>query len=317
MTVLIVDGNNMAHRCRHVFSLSNHGVDVSVTYGFLKVLSSNITKFQPSSVIVAFDNGIPEYRRKAVPEYKANRDHGDPAEYEDFLRQLNELLEILPSMGVIVVRKRCAEADDIIYHASRMVKERAIIVTSDKDLLQCVEMGVDVYSPSKEILYTVDNFETEIGIGRYDYIDWRALQGDSSDNIPGVRGIGEKTATKLFQEYHTLTGITNAAMGHNPQGKLSGAIGDAIISFGFHRISMNIYTMALYADRTGSRAAILDAIWDFQKANEKVMKKYIMKNAFVSLLDGNFIGGMLKLKKPIITLPERIPVICCDRKPVK
>jgi 5'-3' exonuclease len=292
-------------------------VDVSVTYGFLKVLGSNITKFQPSSVIVAFDNGVPDYRRKAIPEYKANRDHGDPVDYEDFTRQLNELLDILPHMGVIVVRKRCAEADDLMYHASRMVKDHAVIVTGDKDLLQAVEMGVDVYSPSKEFLYTVDNFEEEIGIDRYDYIHWRALQGDSSDNIAGIPGLGEKTATRLFQEYKSLTGITNAAMGRNPIGKLTGRIGDAIIAFGFDRICKNVYVMALYADRTGSRAAVLDAIEDFQKADEKIMKKYIMKNAFVSLLDGNFIGGMLKLKKPLITLPERIPVVCCDRKPVK
>src|SRR5512139_1910981 len=112
---IIIDANHLAHRCRHVFNLSNKGVDVSVTYGFLKVMGSIIDKFKPQSVIVCWDGGIPEHRRKCYPEYKASRDHGDPLEYVEFERQCDELYGYaLPMMGVVNIRRMGIEADDLM-----------------------------------------------------------------------------------------------------------------------------------------------------------------------------------------------------------
>lgn len=319
--ILIIDGNNLAYRCKHVFSLSNKGVDVSVTYGFLKVLSSYMQKFHPSSIIVCWDGGIPEFRRFAVPEYKANRHlDDDPVERADFHRQINELHRVLPSMGIISIKSSCIEADDLMYHASRLCKGKCIIVSSDKDMFQALSsFGVEVFNPYRETLYDVDTFEKEYGISIDKYIDWRALQGDSSDNVPGVPGIGEKTATKLFNEFNTLTGIVNAALGINPEGRLVGALATNISNFGFTRIANNVMIMALFFDRTGSRDVILNACDGYTPANRKVIKKYLYDNNFASLFN-NFLVDVSNLIAPEIFIPEtmRIPIVYpCIRKPVK
>jgi 5'-3' exonuclease len=317
MLNLLIDGNNLAHRCRHAFHLSHHGVDVSVTYGFLRNVASLIKRFKPSSIVVCWDGGVPEFRRKAVPEYKANRDHGDPLEYQDFLRQVQELTDyVFPMMGVVSVRKLGAEADDHLYHASRMLEGDNMIVSGDKDLFQAIddELGVSVYYPSKDKVYTMVDVETDYDIAFSNYVDWRALIGDSSDNIPGVPGIGEKTASKLFKEFRELTNITNAATGSYPgPAVLSDRLSSAILTFGFERICKNIYIMALYADRVGSRQAILDAIGDYRPANAKRIKQYLLRNAFVSLMDGMPMA-MTKLKQPSIRAGKwRVPVIHCRR----
>jgi DNA polymerase-1 len=316
MTILIVDGNNMAHRARHTFSLSNKGVDVSTTYGTLRMLQSIISKNKPTSVIVCFDGGIPEFRRRAIPEYKANRHKDeDPAMWEDFNRQMNELSDYaLPLMGMVVAKKPCAEADDLMYHASRMCTEKSIIVTSDKDLFQAVNENVSVLNPARDTLYTVDNFQEKVGIALKDYIDWRALQGDGSDNIPGVVGIGEKTATKLFDTFGSLTRIVNAALGHHPTQRLEGKIAENIMMFGWERLSKNVLATALYADRVGARQAIIDATEEHTVANKDRVKRYLMKNGFVSLMDGSFYGCILRLQKPELNTDNmRIPVVAGRR----
>lgn len=311
MTTLIIDGNNLAHRCRHVFSLSNKGVDVSVTYGVLHNINALVKKFHPTSIIVGWDGGVPEFRRKTVPEYKANRDHGDPVEYDNFLRQTCELHDYaFPMMGIISVRKPGAEADDLIYHASRILEGDHIIVTGDKDLLQAVNQDTQVFVPGKDLLVNLDNFEEIAGIDKASYIDWRALQGDSSDNIAGVTGIGEKTATKLFHEFKTLTNITNAALGHYPgPEKLTDKIAASIVTFGFERIAKNIYITALYADRVGARKAIVQGMDCFHPADHTRVKKYLLRNAFVSLME-SLPAGLSRLECPRLRTDVRVPVVC-------
>ena len=315
MSTLVIDGNHLAHRCRNVFSLSNRGVDVSVTYGFLRVLSSLLSKWKPTSVIVCWDGGIPNYRRVAIPEYKANRHQDeDPFEYEEFLRQIRDLSDyVLPMMGVVVVRKVGVEADDLIAHASQLLYGKVIIITSDKDMLQCVNDNVSMYNPNKEILYTPDVIEKEYGIPVNKLLDWRALQGDGSDNIPGVHGIGEKTASKLIQEFGDISGVYNAAMKRNPKGKLQDKIATSIVSFGWDRLVKNIYVSALYADRTGSRAIIIDKVNNYQPCNKERVKKYLLKNAFMSLIETSFVGQLGKLNAPVLIQGLRTPVVCAKR----
>ena len=315
---LLIDGNNLAHRCRHVFSLSNRGEDVSVKFGFLKVLQSLMRKFKPSSVIVCWDGGVPDIRVKAVPEYKASRDHGDPLEYEDFIRQINELITYsLPMMGIVCARRPGVEADDLLYHASRMLADDSVIVTSDKDLLQAVGNGVKVHNPARDTTYDVETLKEEIGIGVMNYVDWRAIQGDGSDNIPGVPGIGEKTATKLFQQWGSLTGIFNAAAGINPKGTIDGKLGDNIRAFGIHRVFQNVFVMGLYFDRIGARKEIIESCARYSHCNLQMAKRYLLSNAFVSLADSSFLGLVYKLKRPELNVQGmRIPVVPCKRKPI-
>ncbi len=310
--LLLIDGNNLAHRARHVFSLSNKGVDVSVTYGVIRIISSLISKYDPTSVMVCFDGGTPEFRKRFVPEYKANRHKDeDPMAWEDFNRQMNELSDYaLPLMGMAVARKLGAEADDLLYHASRMYNGNSLIVTNDKDLLQAVSEKTSVLNPSKEVIVTLDNFEEVTGISKNLYVDWRAIQGDGSDNIPGVPGIGEKTATKLFKEFGSLSNIINATLGHHPTLKLEGKLGANIASFGIDRIAKNVYVTALYADRVGAKQAVLDAVYNYKQADKDRVKKYLMRNGFVSLMEGKFYRSIMKLEVPEFDHTNiRIPVV--------
>jgi 5'-3' exonuclease len=315
--LLVVDGNNMAYRAKFKFQLSNKGIDVSVTYGFLKMMIPLIREHNAISVIVAWDAGIPKFRKELVPTYKTNRHiDEDPEERKDFQRQINDLhFHALPAMGIVSIMKRYVEADDIVYHASRISKIPTIIVSSDKDILQCVNDNVSVLVPSKGIIYTAETLQEEIGIPYGDYVHWRAIQGDSSDNIPGINGIGEKTATKLFQTYKSLVGIENAALGVNPIGKIEGKIRDGILGFGRERIINNVKVMSLFRDLSGARKEILDEVEYYQPASRTRTMNYLMKNGFASLVD--IIPGLTsKLVKPELNLKERFPIVCNRRIPI-
>lgn len=316
MTLLIIDGNNLAHRCRHVFSLSNRGVDVSVTYGVLHNLKSLIGKFSPQAVVFCWDGGTPEFRRQRVPEYKANRVKGEPDDYANFIRQIQELCDYaLPMMGVITVQRKGVEADDLMYHMTRISNMDNIIISNDIDMMQAVNGTTQVYSPTKDRLFNEQEVLKEYGVEVGNFVHWRALQGDSSDNIPGVVGIGEKTATKLFQQYGSLSGIINAAEGCNPAGQITGKTGERIKEFGSHRITNNVYIMALYKDRLGCRKALYDTIADYQPAEHVRVKKYLLRNAFNSLLD--YLPAKLsRLTAPILMPNARIPVIAKKRTSV-
>lgn len=319
--LLIIDGNNMAYRARYAYNLShpNTNMDVSVTYGILRMLSSLMEKYTPTSVMVCWDGGIPDFRRVAVPEYKANRHKSDdPTEYQDFLRQLVELENTLPVFGIASVRKVGCEADDLMYHASRLYIGNSIIVTSDKDLLQAVNENVGVYNPSGDFVHTLDGFEDRIGIDRKNYIHWRAIQGDGSDNIPGVRGIGAKTATKLFKEFSSITGIVNAAHGRNPVGEPTPKIKAEILNFGWDRICKNIYAMVLAYDRTGAKEAVLESLENYHRINEKKARKYLLGQAFLSLVDSGIVTYSKRLIKPAMDLEDkRIPVVCARKFPIE
>ena len=312
MTCLILDGNNLAHRARHSFSLSNRGMDTSVTFGFLKILSSYISKFKAQSIVICWDGGIPNFRRQAVPEYKANRHQDeDPDAYEDFLRQVRELQNVaIPLSGMVNVHKHGVEADDFMYHASRMLDGEIIVITTDKDLLQCATNRISIYNPTKDLLYTPEIIEEEFGIRMQDIVDWRAIQGDSSDNIVGVAGIGEKTATKLMREYGDLCTIYNAAMGKSPIGKPSDRISNAIVEFGWDRLVKNIKITALYADRVGARQTIEKAVKEYKRLDDDKFIDYLYKNAFVTLADGNFVHNLRKLRRPdIVDNGYRYPLV--------
>jgi 5'-3' exonuclease len=322
MITLLIDGNNLAHRARHVFRLSNGGQSVSVTYGFMHTLQSYIRRFKPTSIVVCWDGGTPEYRRARVPEYKANRHHGDDPDYPDFMRQVNELCDyVFPMAGIISVRKAGAEADDLMYHASKILAGDKIIITSDKDLFQAISPDdhTTVFNPAKDKVYTKEVFEEEYDIPLSEFLDWKAMIGDNSDNIPGIPGIGEKTATTLFKTFGILTNIIHAAEGCYPDKslKISSRIQNSITSFGFKRIVDNVYIMALYADRTGSRRAVSDAVKRYIPANISRVKHYLLKQAFVSMLE-EFPAQLSRLTSPTLKpVIYRMPTICGIRRPVK
>lgn len=313
--ILIIDGNNLAHRCKYVFSLSTGGLDVSVTYGFLRVMYSLMKKYSPTSVVVCWDGGIPEFRIDTLPSYKASRKRDwDELEVEDFNRQMNELDHMLPHMGVISIRRIGSEADDLMYHAAKVLDDdEIIIVTSDKDLFQVLRYdNVRVLNPARDALYDRAMIEEEIGTEILNYVYWRALQGDSSDGIAGVPGIGEKTATKLFKEHKNSSKIFYDA----ELGRIGGKLEERIKEFGTEQFCKSTYVMHLHQDRTGAIISIIEAVHDHVRANPKKVKRYFLQNAFTSFIGTSFVRDLSNLEAPKIKEGTRSPVAIGRRTPV-
>lgn len=197
--VLVIDGNNMAYRARYAYDLSYRGYDVSVMYGVMRMLQALLSKYKPNGIIFCWDGGVPDYRKRLVPQYKANRKSGKDGSHEQFVSQMVELETMMPHFGILQLRRIGIEADDLIYHASHAVQaDRVMIVTSDDDLTQAVTETVSIIRPRKgrDEIITQD----DILYRPEDYVEWKALQGDSSDNIPGVKGVGPKTADKIMRD---------------------------------------------------------------------------------------------------------------------
>lgn len=316
--ILLIDGNNMAYKCKFVFNLSHKGMDVSVTYGFIHTLTSIMGKYNPSSVIVCWDGGIPDFRRKALPQYKANRNHDwEEGEREDFYRQIDELIDfVLPAMGIISIRQEGVEADDLLYHGSKILDEEIIIVTSDKDLYQACNDHVMVLKGDS--LVTVKDIEEEIGLPIRGLLDWRALQGDKSDNIPGIAGVGEVTATKLMKEFGDITGIYNAASGHSPKSKLmSESMAEKIKEFDIANLIRNVVVSNLYIDKVGARLSIISNIYPYNGANISIFKKFLLARSFTSILASDVFANIRKLSTPKIRHDVRFPVNIGRRFPVE
>lgn len=316
-TLLLIDGNNIAHRVKYKFSLDNNGVDVSVTYGFLKLLISYMRTYSPTAVVVAWDGGVPPYRRELVPTYKANRTHGndDPIAWQDFLRQMEEVRDVsLPLMGVTSIWKRWVEADDFLYHAAYMAEDyydSIVVVSNDKDMYQCVRINnCVIHDPNKNVLKTAEDIEEEYDVTMDNWVHWRAIQGDSSDNIAGVPGIGPKTASKLFNEHKYISSILNAAK----EAKL-GKQGQNILSFGLESITKNVRIMALGFDRAGARKPLIDETYLWRRADLKGFRHYLMENVFISFDEPSVYSVIKSLQAPEFNENMPTPRIIGRRTP--
>lgn len=311
MLTLIVDGQNLAHRCRHTFSLSSNGVDTSVTYGFLRTLHTIMLRYAPDVVVVCWDGGVPEYRRKYCPTYK-NRDRSEDDTYEEFMAQVIELQDILPSFGVTSVRKVGAEADDLMYQTALLLTGNKIIMTTDQDLYQAV-LSVDdvtVYSPTKDLEITKANFEEVTGV-EPDWGTWmtyRAMVGDSSDGIPGAHGIGPKFALNTIKLCGgSPSAIINIANGKgDPELKLSVSTATKLGMFGISGFQ-NAYKVArLDHDLIGSRQALLDEFANWQPYDHHEVKDFLMYYIMTSLQEPEFYKSFRLLQSPQEVLTDEI-----------
>lgn len=319
--ILIVDANNMAWRAKHAFNLSFGQYDTSVSYGFLSILATTIRRFdRVKSVIVCWDGGVPQFRYDRTPSYK-QREHGDEEEYQDFLRQVRELQDVLPLLGVYSLRKLKAEADDLMYHASKMTHSdyQNIIVTTDRDLLQAVDRRTSVWQPTKELMFNESNFKELVGVNLKDFLVYRCMVGDSSDGVPGVKGIGEVTALKLIEEYGASpSGLVNIANNQNPEAKpMSPSIASKISTYGLQGFMDTMTTIRLDIDRCGARRYILSELerrLDYQHIQ---VNSYLKRYGFASLMDNNFYDAFRDLGKPCLRLQDnsRMPIVL-ERTPV-
>lgn len=275
--ILLIDANNLAHRARHAYQLSFRGTDTSVTYGFVRVLMSYLNKYKPEACLVAWDYGVPHYRKAAYPKYKANRNHDADDTFADFMRQVHELETVLTHLGVAQAVRPGIEADDLLYHASRLALDKCMIVSNDADLLQAVTTRVTVLKPGKaaDIIIDINNFKQQVGVDLNNYMLYRVLQGDSSDNIGGCPGVGPVTARKLLRD---LDGADLSAVIEHAKGAIK-----ARLSFYQETNYAAIYkVMRLTNDLCGARQAVLSCSWN--RFDKQYFTRWCMSNGFASLL---------------------------------
>ena len=210
MKLLIIDGNSILNRAFYgIRLLSNKkGMFTNAITGFFNIYLKLISGFKPDGAAVAFDLKAPTFRHKKYDGYKAGR-KGMP---DELAMQLQPVKDLLRAMGVTVIECEGYEADDILGTISAECHKNGhecIIATGDRDSFQLItdRVTVNLASNKEDILYTPDKIMEVYGVTPLQMIDVKALMGDSSDNIPGVAGIGEKTALSLIQKYHSIDEI--------------------------------------------------------------------------------------------------------------
>ena len=214
MKLLILDGNSVINRAYFgVRPLTNQeGLYTHAIYGFLNILEKLEKEEQPDAVCVAFDLHGPTFRHLKYDGYKATR-HGMP---EELRMQMPVMKDVLRAMNVPIYECQGWEADDVIGTVGRICSNNGwecVIATGDRDSLQLIDENVHVKlviskpGQTTATLYTEEKFREEYGFEPKKMVDLKALMGDSSDNIPGVAGVGPKTATELLMKFGSLDGI--------------------------------------------------------------------------------------------------------------
>ena len=211
--LLLFDGNALVHRAFHALpplTQPKTGELVNAVYGFASTLLKVFADFKPTHWAVAFDRPTPTFRHEMFEDYKAQR----PATPEELKSQIKKVHQLVEAFHIPVFEIDGFEADDVLGTLGKQANEQGIetiIVTGDNDMLQAVLPRVKALAPRRTftdtILYDEEAVEQKYGIKPEQLADLKALAGDVSDNIPGLPGIGEKTAAKLLQQYGSLRGI--------------------------------------------------------------------------------------------------------------
>ncbi len=223
--VLLIDGNSLVYRAyfalREADMRNSAGQATGAVHGFSRMLINLIKDQEPQGVAVAFDLPTPTFRHERVPTYKAGREKAP----DDLYEQLALVKEILPALGIQVVEKEGYEADDILATLASLSRDEStqvVVVTGDRDSYQLVEdpyiqvlynrKGVSDY-----VLYDENGIWERTGVYPKDYVLYAALRGDKSDNLPGVPGVGEKTAAKLVNAHGTIDAIFESLEEQKPK----------------------------------------------------------------------------------------------------
>jgi len=251
-TLVLIDSNALVHRAFHALpaTLRNRkGQITNAVYGFTTMFLNAIKELNPDYVIAAFDVKKKTFRHKKYHEYKAKR----VAAPDELYEQIPIVMEVLNAFEVPVFTKEGYEADDIVGTLAQEGKKKnldIVVVTGDLDTLQLVDSKVRVYTLKRGFSDTVIYDEKEVikklGLSPKQVVDYKALRGDQSDNIPGVKGIGEKTAADLLKQFGTLTNLLNAAekkdsnIPEKLQAKLIQGKKDALLSYRLAKIVTNL-----------------------------------------------------------------------------
>ena len=209
--LLLIDGNSILNRAFYGLPdlSTSQGVHTNAILGFFNILMKIMEEEKPDYLTVAFDVHEPTFRHEMYEAYKGTR---KPAK-EEFLQQLPIMKELLKAMGICILEKAGYEADDILGTIAKQAEKEEIevsLVSGDRDLLQIASDRIKIRIPkTKHGVTEVEDYypkdvKEKYGVSPTAFIDMKALMGDASDNIPGVPGIGEKTAAKIIKEFESI-----------------------------------------------------------------------------------------------------------------
>jgi DNA polymerase-1 len=208
--LLIIDGHAYAYRAFHAIRglRSPSGQPTNAIYGFVKMLAKMRSAVEPTHLIVVWDGGLSAERTAMLPEYKAQR----PAMPDDLKPQLDEMVAYLKAAGVVSFCREGVEADDYIACLARRASDAGmtvVIASSDKDFMQLVSARVGLLNPGDKsgMIWTDEPVRAKTGVEPAQIVDWLSLTGDSVDNIPGVPGVGPKTAAELLKQFGTVAAL--------------------------------------------------------------------------------------------------------------
>ncbi|MDT5236394.1 MAG: polymerase [Mycobacterium sp.] len=228
-TLMLLDGNSLAFRAFYALPAENFktlgGLTTNAVYGFTAMLINLLRDEQPSHIAAAFDVSRKTFRLEKYPEYKAGRS----ATPDEFRGQIDITKEVLGALGITVLAEEGFEADDVIATLATQAEDagyRVLVVTGDRDSLQLVSDDVTVLYPVKGVSeltrFTPEAVVAKYGLTPQQYPDFAALRGDPSDNLPGIPGVGEKTATKWIAEYGSLQALVDGV------DTVKGKVGEAL-----------------------------------------------------------------------------------------
>lgn len=298
-TILIYDGNNLAYRSNSVMELSTKdGRRTSAIFGVLNSIPKDVNllfkeyKMQVSEVIFAWDGGRHKRRTTLYPDYKKNRKHDKTEEekeqYASFLNQTAIIHEFLETVGVKSIKIKGQEADDIIYGLTKQLTDereeesRIVIVSTDEDFLQLISDKIYVFSPIKGILYTPKKFNSVFDMDYKSFLDYKILQGDSSDNISGIQGIGEKTSKKLVVEYGGISGILS-----HPENLMKSKVTSRIFTLdGLETLKRNNQLINLegFVDLREIAEDIEKAVFEQPYVDDKAAMKFLKEYQLTSII---------------------------------
>jgi DNA polymerase-1 len=224
--LMLLDGNSLAFRAFYALPAENFktqgGLTTNAVYGFTAMLINLLRDEQPSHIAAAFDVSRQTFRLEKYPEYKAGRS----ATPDEFRGQIDITKEVLGALGITVLAEPGFEADDVLATQAEDAGYQVLVVTGDRDALQLVSDDVTVLYPRKGVSeltrFTPEAVLEKYGLTPQQYPDFAALRGDPSDNLPGIPGVGEKTATKWIAEYGSLQALVDQV------DTVKGKVGDAL-----------------------------------------------------------------------------------------
>lgn len=318
-TVLIIDGNSWLHRAFHAIStplMSPDGRPTNAVFGFLSILVKTIHEIKPDAVVAAFDAGRPAFRTEALEQYKMQRPPTDPT-----LKAQFPLIEgILESMNIPVVKAKGWEGDDILGTLSREAEEkgyRVYLASGDRDIFQLITERTSVINSNKGVndivVMTPEGVEERYGVIPEQVTDFLGLKGDTSDNIPGVAGVGEKTATKLLNEHGSLDAVLEAAKA----GFIKGKVGQNLVEHAENaRTSRIVATIARDVPIEIELDDVAFGSWDIKRMTDAFMELRL-RNPLAKLLECGSGEGCLDADIDEQTLDEVLTPEIRDASPFR